>query len=855
VVPAVRYNRGYTKGALVDEIFSFGAWVKQRRLLLRLRRDELAQRVHCSTELIRKIELDARRPSVAVAEQLAIQLRLPAHQQALFVRVARAELPVSQLSVPAQHLELRPPLASLPFPHPLTPLVGRVAEVAAVRARVLMRGVRLVTLLGAPGIGKTRLALALAAELRSDFTDGVAFASLVSIRDPSLVTRTVAQALGVTETPGLPLIERLTRELHQRHLLLVMDNFEHVLAAAPVVSTLLTAAPQLTVLVTSRVPLHLYGEHVFSVPPLTLPNTARLPTPEILAQCPSVALFVSAAQAVQFDFRLTAANAADVAAICARLDGLPLAIELAAARTRLFSPQAVLARLTDRFALLTGGARDVPAHQQTLRSTFDWSYDLLSDDLRVLLRRFAVFAGGATAEAVERICTSDTGALLATMDRLTALIERGLLCGAAGLDDQPRFSMLESIREYAWERLQGSGEAEAIQQQYADHFLAWAETIAPDLFGTAQEYWLGQLDAEYANLHAALDWYRASGDAFCGLRLSIALGRFWYVRGMFDEGCNWLGAFLALGDEVPVLLRGQALSLMGEYAAHQRSQREAQTYYEASVALLRDAGDDRQLAQALAGLAWLMLDAGDVHVATAYADESIRLLQASGPTWDLAFALFTHSYLLYQQGASAEAQRRAEESMALFEALGDTWNCAGPRTVLGLLALERGDVTSARAYHEDSLRRWQVTEDTNGIEWALRNLGDVLCAQEEYEQAMNRYMESLQLAHRSTNRAAIVSCLTSLAMLVYRQGQPLLAARLLGAAEQQREALGVVIYPRERAAYNAIVTGLQTVLGAQTVARMWEIGPALSVEQAVNEVWCMRQERDWRTAGTEKQHD
>ena len=738
-------------------------------------------------------------------------------------------------------------MRSLPqssLPAPLTPLVGREQEIAAVCALLWRPEVRLVTLTGTGGVGKTRLALGVAAAVNADFADGICFVALAPLIDPGLVLSTIAQALGVQEQGSRPLLEGLQDHLREKQLLLLLDNFEQVVSAAPVVAELLVAAPRLRVLVTSRTSLHLSGEHEFVVPPLALPDLRNLPPPDRLRQYGAIRLFVARAQAAHSAFVMTGENATAIAAICQQLDGLPLAIELAAGRSKLFTPQALLSRLRNRLKLLVGGAQDLPLRQQTLRGTIAWSYDLLGQDEKTLFRRLAVFVGGCTLEAAEAVCIAQGDLLIDVLEAVAALVDKSLLRQETQADGQPRLLMLETIREYALERLAASGEAEAVQRQHAIFFLRFSEEAEPQIRGAEHFLWRTRLEVEHDNLRAALRWTLESQEAEMGMRLAFSLVAFWRASNQDREGRNWCEQVLAQpGTSARTAARAMALLAAGAMTMFQGDLPQAQLLLEESIAIGREVGRaaKRTLALALALLAYGALLQGNLGAARELAEEGVRLFREVGEAWGTALALNHLGRATLELGDPVAARPLLEESAALFRA-GNMQRLAMPLNTLGRVALRQGDDTGARAYCEEALAVARATGDELFIAEALAQLGTVALHVGDSGQATELYQQSLTLIWTRGYRECIAEDLAGLAATASLLGQPERAARLFGAVEALREVSGIRLSPLPRADYDRAVEGIRAHLDEATFAQAWEKGRAMPLEQAIAEALATQDE-------------
>ncbi len=731
-----------------------------------------------------------------------------------------------------------PPLRTLDTrPHNLpaqpTALVGRQRELAAL-AELLRGDARLVTLTGPGGVGKTRLALHTAADLLDVFPDGAWFVDLAPITDPTLVPSAIAAALKVRGDGAQSLGDVLRDFLRERRLLLVLDNVEQVVAAGAQVAELLAMCPSLKVLATSRVRLRLRGERELPVPPLPLPEPGRAIPLARLTQYEAVALFVARAGEVRPGFAVTNETAPAVAEICHRLDGLPLAIELAAARVKLLPPKALLDRLERRLGVLTGGAQDLPARQQTMRATIAWGHDLLSDEEQALFRRLAAFAGGFTLEAVEAVC--DLGESLDALDGLTALADGSLVQETDGSTPkrelEPRITILETIREYALERLEASAEAGDVRTRHASYFLALAEAAEPALIGPEQGAWLSRLDADHSNLRAALGWAADGGEVETLTRLAGALWRFWDIRGHLSEGRNWLERALAASSPEPSAARAKTLNGAGNLALSQGDLARAATLLEEGLSLFRELGDMAGVATSLSHLGLLAYYRGDLARAAILHEEGLTLVRQLGDTAGIARSLNNLGMVAQEQGDLARAEVLYAECLALDRALGDPSGIASSLGNLGLVAQFQGDLDRAATLHAEGLAQFQELGDTAGIARSLNYLATVAQEQGDIFRAAALYEQSLALDRALGYPESIVCSLEGLAATAV-VGQPARAARLYGAAAALREAIGLPLLPTDRDRYDRSVAKVRQQMDKAAFVAAWDAGTVLSLDQAV----------------------
>ena len=733
----------------------------------------------------------------------------------------------------------------LPLQH--TPLIGREKEVSEVCQRLSRPEVRLLTLTGAGGTGKTRLGLQVAAELTEEFEDGVFFVSLAAVRDPQLVVGGVAGTLGVKEAGGQPLLESLEYYIGEKRMLLLVDNFEQVLEAAPMVSELLSAAPNLKVLATSRIPLRLYGEHEYAVPPLGLPDPERPPSVERLTHFEAVRLFVERAQAAKADFSVSNENAQAVAEICVRLDGLPLAIELAAARIKLLTPHAMLGRLGDRLKLLTGGARDVPERQRTLRSTLDWSYGLLGEGEKALFGRLSVFAGGRTLEAIEAICDAEDDLPVDVLDGLASLVDENLLKQEEGVGKVPRFVMLETIHEFAREKLQEIGEAEELRRLHAQYFLALAEEAEPQVEGSQQPVWLARLEEEHDNIRAALSWSLGQGeDAELALRMGAALGEFWYWQGHFAEGLRWLEEALAKSSPAPRAARAKAMFRVSWLASQQGDLDRAIEAGEDGLELegverFRTASGDSTASNLRRALAMAVGNRGELDRAKELLEESLALSREAGSIRGAAHSLWALGVTYMMGGELDRATELLEEALTLWRASGDPAIIAGILTHLGHTLLLQGDIERATAVSEEAASMLRERTNRNYyLAEVLENLGWAALLQGSSEQAKALFAESLGLRRELGDKLTAPNTLEALASAAAAQGEAERTARLYGALEKLSEVMGIPQDAGEDALTGPYLAAARSQLDEAAWQEAWAQGRAMTLEEAIS--YALREE-------------
>ncbi len=709
-----------------------------------------------------------------------------------------------------------------------TPLIGREQELAALKKLLINGSARLITLTGAGGSGKTRLGLQAASEVSAEFPGGVYFVALASITDPTTVASTVAQVLGIRHTGGKPLAEALQdhlRLLVHAPTLLLLDNFEHLLAAAALVGELLEACAPLKVLVTSRAVLHVYGEYEYLVPPLALPAPEQFSSLEVLAGNPAVTLFVErAAAAVKGEFVLTKENAPVVAQICCRVDGLPLAIELAAARIRMLAPAQVLVRLESRLEVLTCGAVDMPRRQQTLRRTIDWSHDLLSPEEQKLFRRLSVFVGGCTLEAAEAVCNTRRDLEIDVLEGMTLLVDKSLMQQIEQRDREARFAMLETIREYGLEQLTATGEEEATRRSHAAYCLVVAEDGNLPLTSPERTSWLELCDAEHDNLRSALDWLIASDNSEWAMRLALALYWFWEPREHFVEGRDRLEAILRMkGAQARTRARAIAAGHAGGLASVQGDYERALCMHREALDIYCELGDQRGIGKQFSSLGLNHDLQGNYAAARSEFEQSLRVCRELGDAPETAGALNNLAGVVNAQGDHTQARSLFEEAMSILRKLEDWIGVAWSLNHLGDVARDRGDFAEARRLYQEGANSFRRLGERWGMARSATDLGYLACDQNDSATAHSLFEEALAIFLELKHKRGIAKVLEGFAYLAAHQHNPERALTLVGAASFLRQTIGA---PRRRGEEAKLDAALETAWknGGSPKPHGWPVG-------------------------------
>ncbi len=818
-----------------ERVTELGTLLRRFRRTAGLTQQELAERAQISVRAVGDLERGVRRiPHKDTVTLLAEALGLNMEDSVLLHEAARAS------RWPERAVHPTPPGAqSAPLPTtihgPLTPLIGRQQEREEIVRLLEQPDVRLLTLIGPAGIGKTRLAQQMVDDLQGICADGVVFISLVPVSDSAFVLSAIAQALDVREEAGKPRIEQIQERLANKQVLLILDNFEHVADAAPDIAAALSDCQGVKALVTSRAPLHVRGEREFAVPPLDTPDLSQLPALPDLARYAAVALFVQRAQAVRASFALTPEIARTVAAITVRLDGLPLALELAAARCKALSPQALLTRLEASLALLTHGALDLPPRQQTMRNALDWSHDLLDEMEQRLFRRLAVFVGGWTLEASESVCADDPEATPNILDLLTALIDKSLVAAEVNAEGETRFHLLQLIREYALERLTAANERQLASQRHAEYYLAFAEAAQSKLFGRDQAVWFARLALEHDNLRAALAWAQHSGEIELGLRLAAKLWWFWQVRGFSQEGRAWLHNLLALQpepqNEQQMAVRAEALRAAGNLAWDQSDYETGEKLLEEALSLYQHIGDTFGEAHSLNTLGLIADERGQREIAIKLFEEALALFEKRSEILYEAMVYGNLATVCTRKQEYEKAIELYEKSLELVRQVGDKRLIASTLGNLGYARHKSGDLARAAQLMGASLELFEELGDRDDMAYMLNNLGDLQREQGHLKVAFQLLRRSFAFARETGVQREMCNILDSIAELANDLGAHRQAIRFFALSSKERARLQAPRHDEGQRSYAAQVTLAQAKLGEAAFLAAEESGRVMTWEE------------------------
>jgi predicted ATPase/Tfp pilus assembly protein PilF/DNA-binding XRE family transcriptional regulator len=808
---------------------AFGDWIKQRRRALDLTQHQLAEQVACSVITIQKLEAGVRRPSQQMLSRLANCLQLTGDERAAFLQQGRAQrrAPDRGSSSP-----ILPEAYGVALPSPLTPLIGRDHELALLAARIQRADTRLLTCLGPAGVGKTRLSLEIAARLQEVFHDATVVVPLAPLRDAQLLPMAIAQALHIQVTSALPL-DDLIAHLRERQLLLVLDNFEHILSAAPVVTQLLQACPALKMIVTSRARLRVRGERVFSLAPLRLPDLSQSPD-STLHQAPSVALFCEIAQAIDPELVLAPETLGAIAQICTRLDGLPLAIEIVATHSRALPPRLLLEQIDRQLLLSTGGPQDLPARHRTLRAAFDWSYALLDAEQQRAFRCLAIFAAGWSLQAAAAVCGDDQAAPLPELlAELEALVDHSLIYRIS-TTSQPAFAMLEPLREYALEQLVAHKHLEQTQQRHALYYLGLLETAAPEMRGGQIHSWAEELQREHDNIRIALTWLIASQRYEQAGQLCVGMRRFWWSQGHLSEGLSWIERLDSIIDTLPLPLQAQLWYTRGMLAAGRTDLATAEQWFRIAMAYARSAGDLWVIGACANGLGVVLAEQQRYAEAQSLLEEGLQADQQLGERNDMAMSLASLAGLHYHQGDYEQALQLFEASLAIHRELGDIHSVALTLNNIGEIARRTNQAQFAQRALDEAASLARQLDAHRLLPYVLNNLGSLACRRGDEQAARASFGEAIEQLGRTGDRAEIVTSLLGVAILAWQLETPEHSARLLGTIQAAEQA-GIVVLTRAAAAdLQSLIEDVRAQLGEQEYARQHEAGSHMSLDQATS---------------------
>jgi predicted ATPase/transcriptional regulator with XRE-family HTH domain len=819
----------------MDTKRSFGHWLQQRRKALGLRQSELAERVGVAVSTLKKLETEKRRPSRQLIDLLATQLQLTADEYIAFRDAGRAVITsettaLSPIGIPPT--EENQPSYQTNLPAAMTSLIGRETLAQVAVEQLQQPSIRLLTFTGPGGVGKTRLALHVANEMLSIFRHGVWFVPLDTIEDVTLFVPTIARTLGVDDAPLPDITDALIQTIRGKQILLILDNLEHMLPAAPQMVKLLAAAPGLKILATSRVVLHLSGEHEISIPPLEVPDVnAELPIEDLL-HVPAVQLFCERARAARQSFTLTYTTAGAVGAICQQLNGLPLAIELAAGHIRYFSPQVLSARLTQRFAVLTEGPSDVHPRHQSLRSTFDWSYELLNPDAQQLFAQLGVFVGGWSFDAVVQVAQLSNQRRV-KQELLFSLADRSLIQVHEDAEGSPRFTIFETIREYALERLGNGKDLEQTQRRHADYYLQFAEQFDQTYSNFQEQRQLLRLDVELPNLRAAIRWALDHDEYSIAGTLVTALYHFWLLRGYSSEGRRWSAAVLNKRDALPAIVLSRVLSLAGTLAWHQADFTEAQQRFEEALTLRRLQGEPAPIAAALNNLGLVVMAQGEYAQAETLYAESLALRRSEDNPRGIALVLGNLGLAALVQAELDRARMYIEESLAIKRAIDDREGLIGSLTDLAEVLRLQGQVAQALPLLEESLALSDLVGDRVRIIHTLRTLALVAIHDDQFSEAQRHLREALHFCQECGEPVGTIAVIEGFAEFALATGSTLRAVALCAASNSLRSVFRMPASPLTAETTTRLLSTASCILDADTFASAWNEGHGLTIDQAI----------------------